>query len=146
MERPRLQHCADLPHRVPDVAVQTAIEPRLAAPVVEVEHPAHGRRLPRAVRAEEAGHYARSNFERQVVDRDLVAVPLRQPARGNHVTPELVLSRLLGRSSRHGTERKAWSHESSDDARDSSGSAQRPLDLMLRLMLILGLAGSAAGT
>src|SRR5215207_9242377 len=94
MEGPGLQHSADFPHWVPDVAEPTAVEPRLAAPVVEVEHQPHGRRLPRAVRSEEAGHHTRSDLKRQVVDRSLAAVPLAQPACGNHATPELVVPPL----------------------------------------------------
>ncbi len=66
------------------LAEPTAVEPGLAAPVVEIEHQPHRRRLARAVRAEEPGDHARPDLERQVVDRRFVAVLLRQPVRNDH--------------------------------------------------------------
>ena len=48
-----LQHCADLAHRLGLLVEPTAVEPGLAALVVQIEHQPHRRRLARAVRAEE---------------------------------------------------------------------------------------------
>ena len=51
---------------------------------VEAHHHPHGRRLPRAVRAEEPGHHARAHLEGEVVDRAGGAVRLGQAFRRDH--------------------------------------------------------------
>src|SRR5215203_6385565 len=84
MEGPGLQHRADLTHGVPNLVKPAAVEPRLTASVVEVQHQPHRRRLARAVRAEEASNHTGPDLERKVVDGSLVAVSLRQPIRHDH--------------------------------------------------------------
>ena len=74
-----LQQRAHGPQRVGQVAVVPAVDGR-RAPLrpVQAEDEPHGGGLARSVGAEEARHLARSNGERQVVDRGLVAVTLGQ--------------------------------------------------------------------
>ena len=50
----------------------------------EPENRPHGRRLPGAVRAEEAGDRPRRDREREIVDREGRAVPLREPLDLDH--------------------------------------------------------------
>lgn len=77
----RVQQRADPLHRLAQVAVALPADGDAATGrPVEVQHHAHGRRLARAVRAQEAGHRAGAHGERQVVDGVFVPVPLGQPA------------------------------------------------------------------
>jgi hypothetical protein len=79
MDSPRLEHRADLVQRGRDVAVGHAVHARRAARwSVQPEDHAHRGRLAGAIRAEKAGHDARSDHKAQVIDCDLFAVALCQ--------------------------------------------------------------------
>ena len=82
VDRARLEQRADLVQRRRMVAVVLAVHRHVAGGRrVEPEDQPHRRRLPGAVRAEEAGDDAGPHRERQVVDGTLVAVVLGEIAR-----------------------------------------------------------------
>lgn len=69
-----VQQCTDVLQWLRQVPVVLPVDPdRPAGRIVEVEHHAHGRGLPRPVGAEEAGHHPRSDLEAEVVHGGLRA-------------------------------------------------------------------------
>jgi len=91
VDRARFQQRPNFVQRSRVVAVVLAIDGDIARRrAVEPEDQAHRRRLPGAVRAEEAGDDAGLDREREAVDGALVPVVLRQPLRldqGTHRSP-----------------------------------------------------------
>jgi hypothetical protein len=88
---PAAVHClgvdqrAHLAHRIGQACVPLAVDlGRPGVRVVKAENQPHGGGLACAVRAEETGHVARLDVERQVVDGDLGAVSLDEPPYLNH--------------------------------------------------------------
>ena len=82
MNRARLEQGADLVQRRSMIAVVLAVHLRVArCGRVEPEHQSDRRRLPRPVRAEEAGDDAGPHRERQIVHGTLVAIILGEVAR-----------------------------------------------------------------
>src|SRR5205823_5651993 len=78
VEGRRLDHRADPAERL-RVADRTTEDPRLARRALhEPEQHAHRGRLPRPVRPEESEDAALGNAERELIDRDHLAVPLRE--------------------------------------------------------------------
>ena len=76
---------ADLAHRIGQAAVPSAIHAdRAGVRVVKAEDQSHRGGLTSAVRAEEAGHLARPDAERQVVDGHFLAVSFREPPYLDH--------------------------------------------------------------
>ena len=84
MERLRLQHRTDLPHRIANIPEAFTVEASLARAVVQVEHQAHRRGLTSAVRPQETSDDSRPDIKGQVIDRDLVPVTLTQPVSRDH--------------------------------------------------------------
>src|SRR6185437_14039012 len=85
VHRLRLEQRADLAHRKGEIAERLAVDDdRALVRVVKPEDAAHRGGLACPVRPQEAGDLARLDAERQVIDGDLVAVPLREPPYLNH--------------------------------------------------------------
>jgi hypothetical protein len=85
MEIGRLEH-RSYPRRRPfEILVAAAENERAAGGRLDEmkEHPQR-RRLPGAVRPEEAGHRPALERKRQIVDREHLAEPLRQMLRADH--------------------------------------------------------------
>jgi hypothetical protein len=86
VHRARLEQRSHLVQRRDVLAVVLAVHGDVAAcRRVEAEDQSHRRRLPRAVRPQEAGDDSRPDRERQAVDRSLLAVVLRQLLSLDHV-------------------------------------------------------------
>ncbi len=94
MQRLGVEQRADLTQRV-RAARRTACRRRAPArrSAVQPEDHPHGGRLAGAVRAEEAGHLARLDLERQVVDGGGVAIGFREAVQADHRGAPLISPR-----------------------------------------------------